>query len=101
MLDITALDANDFEHLIGQAFRASPPAGAPGDGFPLILVSVERRSAAAAFRSPFTLELLGPPSPVHPQGNYRLAHPELGELDLFLVPVSASADGVMYEVVFG
>jgi len=32
---------------------------------------------------------------------YRLSHPQLGNLDVFLVPVGASDAGVAYEVSFG
>jgi hypothetical protein len=32
---------------------------------------------------------------------YRLSHPDVGDLDVFLVPVGASDLGVAYEVSFG
>jgi hypothetical protein len=32
---------------------------------------------------------------------YRLSHPRVGDLDVFLVPVGASDAGVAYEVSFG
>ena len=35
-----------------------------------------------------------------PQAVYRLNHEQMGELDLFLVPVSAERDGFRYEAVF-
>ena len=35
-----------------------------------------------------------------PQGVYRLKHEQMGELDIFLVPVSAEQDGFRYEAVF-
>jgi len=40
------------------------------------------------------------PKPLLPQGIYRLAHPQLGEVDLFLVPIRQVRDGFVYEAVF-
>lgn len=52
------------------------------------------------YRQPFTLELVGPAEPWLPQGNYRLSHAEIGELDLFIVPVGPGPGGMHYEIVF-
>jgi hypothetical protein len=35
-----------------------------------------------------------------PQRIYRLQHEELGQLELFLVPIGPDADGMCYEAVF-
>jgi len=35
-----------------------------------------------------------------PQATYRLAHPQMGEFDLFLVAVGQEADGYRYEAVY-
>jgi hypothetical protein len=35
-----------------------------------------------------------------PQGIYTLIHPELGELEIFLVPIRADKDGFYLEAVF-
>jgi hypothetical protein len=40
------------------------------------------------------------PGPLTPQGMYRLGHPRLGEIDLFLVPVLRLRAGFVYEAVF-
>jgi hypothetical protein len=50
---------------------------------------------------PFALEFSGPSQPVLEQRIYRLAHPDLGELGIFLVPVGIDpARGLLYEAVF-
>jgi hypothetical protein len=41
-----------------------------------------------------------PLSEVWPQGTYTLSHGELGELELFSVPIGADAEGVRYEAAF-
>ena len=56
---------------------------------------------SAGLREPFSIVLRGPSDPVLPQGIYRLKHAELGELELFLVPVAQDESGTRYEAVFG
>ncbi|OYU98202.1 MAG: hypothetical protein CFE45_17380 [Burkholderiales bacterium PBB5] len=51
-------------------------------------------------RQPFSLVFSGPPAPVLPQRIYQLAHARLPTLDVFLVPLAATADGVRYQAVF-
>ena len=43
----------------------------------------------------------GPVRPMLDQAVHPLSHPDLGELEVFLVPVGADGDGVQYEAVFG
>jgi hypothetical protein len=51
-------------------------------------------------RLQFSLVFRGPAAPALPQATYGLSHAELGELELFLVPSGADADGVQYEAAF-
>lgn len=101
--DLAWLTANHFEPVKGQAFEARPAAA--GERFTVVLVGIRRRSGQPGFREPFSLEFLGPRAsrqpPADGQGVYRLSHPQLGDVDVFLVPVGASDAGVAYEVSFG
>jgi len=54
----------------------------------------------AASREQFSLHFRGPSTPVLPQKIYRLQHPSLGALDIFLVPIRRDASGMTYEAVF-
>lgn len=58
------------------------------------------RASIAGGRAPFSLLFRGPAAPALPQQIFRLAHPALPALDVFLVPIEARADGVRYEAVF-
>lgn len=52
------------------------------------------------YRQPFTLEFETDLSThYYPQGVYRLIHPSLGQLDLFMVPVGLGSSGMCYEIV--
>lgn len=50
----------------------------------------------------FSLILLGPPDPILEQQVVSLQHDDLGQLDLFLVPVGShhQREGMQYEVIF-
>jgi hypothetical protein len=92
------LTVDRFEPLIGQPFRLDRAA-------PITLrLAAATRSGPRApgfDREPFVLRFDGPQSPLLAQSIYRLAHDELGDLDIFLVPVARDAGGVHYEAVFG
>ena len=49
---------------------------------------------------PFHLLLSAPPAWRQPQGLYRLRHPQLGELELFAVPIGPDGNGFCYEIIF-
>lgn len=48
----------------------------------------------------FSVFFLGPLERFIPQGIHTLRHAELGELEIFLVPVAQHADAFEYEAVF-
>ena len=52
-------------------------------------------------RQPFSLLFLGPPSDHYlPQRTYRLAHAQMGDLDIFLVPLGPVDRRMQYEAIF-
>lgn len=52
-------------------------------------------------RGPFSIEFqTGGDHAYRQQGIYRIAHPELGDIELFLVPIAPDANGMRYEAVF-
>ena len=59
-----------------------------------------RDADAGGGRRPFSLIYRGPLSPILPQKIYPVEHPELGTLELFLVPVGPEQGGMRYEAVF-
>jgi hypothetical protein len=53
-----------------------------------------------ARREPFSVVFRGPRAPILPQRIYRMEHDQMGELDLFIVPIGPDAEGLRYEAVF-
>lgn len=97
--DLSRLQAADFELLLNDTFEIR----FSGDIIEKAsLVQTTRLSHYTPLeRLPFSIVLrTAPGTPVFMQGIYRLSHPDLGALDLFLVPVASDSTGVSYEAVF-
>ena len=92
------LSLPQFAPLLGQGLELLA-----GDDDALQLSLVEAQALPpypGAPRAPFSLVFEGPAEPQLPQATYALAHPALGPLDIFLVPVARSPAGIRYEAVF-
>lgn len=48
----------------------------------------------------FSLILRGPPQPMLAQATHTFTHAQLGELTIFIVPVSRDATGMAYQAIF-
>ena len=89
-----------FAPLVGQRFAVRHEATAGWVGPDLELIAVESLRPHARRAEPFSLLFRGPQRPILPQSTYDLAHPELGTMKIFLVPVQPSGDGAEYEAIF-
>ena len=91
---LAALTAGDFEPHSGESFRISP-----GE-LELTLVEVKRIGKALREGGAFSLLFVSAPGPFLPQAIYALAHPVMGTLQLFLVPLGPMQGGNGYEAIF-
>jgi hypothetical protein len=94
------LTSASFEPHLGTAF-AIPVEG--GGALELVLASVRLHEPHPGPRAqPFSAYFRGPAAPVLLQRIYRLDHPEMGALELFLVPIGPDpkGGGMNYEAVF-
>ena len=75
---------------------------ADGQTVALTLIAAEQngKQQPGAQRAPFALLFRPPPGVVPAQQLYRLVHEQLGELEIFLVPVTPDAEGPRLEAVF-
>jgi hypothetical protein len=97
MLD--QIKVEEFEPLVGTTLRLS----GSGDEYADLELAEAKALANPSPRAqaPFLLTLReNGAKRVINQGVYRLHHPTLGELDLFVVPIGPDAKGMCYEVTF-
>jgi hypothetical protein len=94
--DVARLTAADFEPLNGADFTVAAPNGE----LVLKLANVDRLGAAVREGGAFSLTLVSAPGPFLPQAVYPVAHPELGTLELFVVPLGPKDGANRYQVIF-
>ena len=101
MLD--KLTSGDFTPYLNQTFHIHV---ASTESLDAELIEVSELGAAPeadsqpAGRRAFSLVFRGSPDPILAQAIYRVAHSEMGSVDLFLVPIGSDTRGMRYEAVF-
>lgn len=95
MLD--RLTCADFEALVGTPFELDAGVAGP---VPAELLEARAGASAGPRGGGFSLLFRAATADGLQQGTYSLAHPRLGRLDVFLVPVGHEAGGLLLEAVF-
>jgi len=100
-MSLATVTADDFERYVGSdfAFRVELPEDVQAPA--LKLVSVRRVGTAVdGRRQPFSLLFEEDREVPLPQSIYPLAHDGLGDIDIFIVPLSQRGARCTYEAVF-
>jgi hypothetical protein len=98
MLD--KLQSQDFLPYLNQTFTIRLEGLEPIHMELIHLTETGHKSGPEA-RQPFSLHFLGPVSPQYLlQHIYRLEQDEMGELDIFLVPLGPESGRMRYEAIF-
>lgn len=92
------LELATFEPHVDEAFGVEVVGGS----LELTLTEASAGPWQPEGESTFAFELIfrGPADPMLPQAIYRLTHPELGPLDIFIVPLERTGEGTTYQAVF-
>ncbi len=93
MLDLATVTPEQFDPLIGTRFSVNGIADV------LELLEVTRLKSPSSRAQPFSL-LFTSKSHKLLQDTFQLAHTELGELEVFIVPLQPDVRGALYEAVF-
>ena len=96
---VSRLTIDAFRDRVGQSFRDTE-AGIAYDLRVVEDLTALARNVDPEARTPFSLVFRGPVDPVVAQSIRPLAHDELGELEIFLVPIRQDAEGTEYQAVF-
>jgi hypothetical protein len=91
------LVTSTFEPHLGETFTATPSLG--GEPLELVLSSCDESPHARPDQPAFSLIFNAPGPAFMEQQIFTLEHAELGEFDLFLVPLGPKGDRMRYEAV--
>ncbi len=96
---MTGLVFEDFKDRVGTTFTLAQ------EGFPPLSLVLETAEALVdhggpAGRPPFSLILRCADPRVLQQQLYRMTQAELGEVEIFIVPVGQNATGIEYQAIF-
>jgi len=94
MSDVLTLE--DFAPKAGDVFELR----LPDQTVALKLHDTRKLGTAVREGGAFALYFDGPATPALPQATYALVHHELGQVDIFIVPVSRGGAGIRYEAIF-
>jgi len=98
MLDLATVRLEQFAACLNQDFEIVFSDGT----LPVKLVEAKQwgLDQPANVRQPFSLSFRIERSVRFPQGTYKVRHPQLGEMEIFLVQVAADANSSTLEAVF-
>jgi hypothetical protein len=97
MLDLATVRSEQFAACLNQDFEIVFTDGT----LPVKLSEVRPLGVRPeSLREPFSLTFLGPAKLLLPQTVYRMRHPTLGELEIFLVQLGADQTSSTFEAVF-
>jgi hypothetical protein len=91
------LRLEDFSGKIGEKFQLRLDSGETAE---IELIEAAGTGGNPLKRPPFSIVFRVPEDAIHEQKIYRLEHAELGEMDLFLVPLGPGETGMRWEAVF-
>jgi len=92
--------ATEFAKHLNTNFHVVVESSTPID---IKLISVTPRAIGPneeAGMERFSVVFSGPANVLLPQKIYHLTHPEMGEFDVFLVPIKQESEGFRYEAVY-
>jgi hypothetical protein len=93
---VADLSIEDFEAHSGQTFRLT----ANDRALDLELAQVQRLGTALRAGGAFSLVFHAPAGPPLAQSIYPIEHPQLGPMELFVVPIQPMNGQQRYEVIF-
>jgi hypothetical protein len=92
------LTHSDFAERLHETFRID--LGSSVLELKLVAVDILGKAPEEGRRVPFSAVFRGADEPILPQQIYPLEHPEMGRLEVFLVPIGPDNEGQRYELVF-
>ena len=101
IVDLAEITADSFRPHVGKTFNFIINESQPPVELELFELEEKRfKPSPNSFREPFSIFFRGPAGFYQPQGIKRIEHPEMGRLEIFLVPLQPDEKGSIYQAVF-
>ena len=94
--DLAALAIDHFTPHRDAVFELA----AAGGTVPLTLIKVDHVGDSGRAGGAFSLLFVAPKGTALPQAIYQVAHPSLGAMEIFLVPIGPFSGGAGYQAIF-
>jgi hypothetical protein len=96
------LTVNDFAGHLEAAFPTTPPGDEPVEMRLIEAKTLGPPTEFGAKRAPFSIIFIGPERPMLAQRIHTIVHPELGPLEIFIVPIGPAPGraGLRYQAIF-
>lgn len=94
------LTEKEFSQHVNSMYRVNVDHEGPIELELVELKSHERAPIEPEGMERFSIYFRGPEKTLLPQGTYRITHEQMGDFDLFLVPLAREEQGFRYEAVF-
>ncbi len=91
------ISLDDFASHVGTAYRVVPTGGEP---LAMTLRACERLADSGRDGGSFRLEFAGPLEPRLPQSIYGFTRNGGDPVEIFIVPIAAEPDAMVYEAIF-
>lgn len=93
------LQLNDFSSQLNQTFSLA--VGTASMSLTLIEIQpLQNQIFPGQRRDPFCLIFQGASPITLPQQLYKISHPDIGEIEMFLVPIGVNPGGTLYQAVY-
>ena len=89
-----------FSERLCETFHLYPEDQEPLEVELISATALGARPDEGRLRQPFSIVFRGPGDVLLPQHTYRMEHPEIGDFELFLVPIGPDEKGLRYEAIF-
>ena len=99
-MELDRISAQDFRNHLGSALTVTAPSGESCELKIFAVRDLEKEPRPGTLRAAFAVEFAGPAGLTMPQQIYSVRHADLGDAEIFIVPLAPDVYGSKFEALF-